>query len=100
MIARAVLIGLAALGLTLASAKVVTTGDEVAQYGGEGTVSEMFKPRELGGWPAPYLADSTATSVPHQIGLEDDFRPGPFVASFAFWLLIVMGLDHVRRRRS
>ena len=100
MIARAALLGLAALGLTLASAKVVTTGDEVAQYGGEGTVSETFKPRELGGWPAPYLADSTATSVPHQIGLEDDFRPGPFVATFAFWLLIADAVARVLRRRS
>lgn len=100
MIARAMLLGLAALGLTLASARVVTTGDEVAQYGGEGTVGEMFRPRELGGWPAPYLADSTATSVPHRIGLEDDFRLGPFVATYAFWLLAVLALARMLRRHG
>lgn len=100
MIKRGAMVIGAALALTLASAKFVTTGDEIAQYGGEGTVSEMFAKRELGGWPAPYLADSTATSVQHKIGLEDDFRPGPFVATLAFWFLIVFGISRLLRRRG
>ena len=67
-------------------------------YGHEGPLEQNWLPRELAGWPAPYIADSPNTSVIQQIGPEDDFRPGPFVASFSFWLLLTLGLGRVARR--
>lgn len=63
--------------------------DEVAVYGNMGTLWENVRPRVVGGWPAPFLADSSATSVPFQLGLEDEFRFGPFVATLGFWYLVV-----------
>lgn len=36
----------------------------------------------------PYLADNPNTSVRHTIGTEDQFRIGPFIATFSFWLLV------------
>lgn len=41
-----------------------------------------------GGWPAPFLADDPSTSVTSQLGLEDQFRPGPFIADLAFWFVL------------
>lgn len=67
-------------------------------YGFEGPVEQNLLVRELAGWPAPFLADSPNTSVPHQIGLEDDFRTGPLVASYSFWYLLVQFIDRVLRR--
>lgn len=68
--------------------------------------------RPVGGWPAPFLADDPSTSVTLRLGVEDTFRPGPFVADYAFWLLLlhlawqILGLvanrkrARTRRRRS
>jgi hypothetical protein len=58
-------------------------------YGYEGPVEQNLLPRELAGWPAAYIADSPNTSVIHQIGPEDNFRPGAFVATLSFWFLTV-----------
>jgi hypothetical protein len=57
-------------------------------YGHEGPFEQNWRPRKLAGWPAPYLADSPNKSVPHQLGPEDDFRPGPFLGMLSFWQLI------------
>jgi hypothetical protein len=79
---------LLALTLTVGSLWFSTHTDERAMYGHEGPAEQNWLPRKLAGWPAPYLADNPNTSVPHQIGPEDDFRPGPFVATLSFWLLV------------
>lgn len=89
---RPILVATCALLLTSASTVIHPTSDEMAMYGFEGPLEQNWLPRELAGWPAPFLADSGETSVPHQIGPEDDFRPGPFVADLAFWALVVLGL--------
>lgn len=81
-------VGGSALLLTIASAWIPSRTDERAQYGSEGPPEENWLPRELAGWPAPYLADNPNTSVPHNVGLEDNFRPGPFVATLSFWVLV------------
>lgn len=86
-----------ALTLTIASAFVPLSTDERAMYGHEGPLEQNWLPRELGGWPAPYLADSPNTSVPHKLGPEDDFRPGPFVATFSFWLLVSLSTSTLLR---
>lgn len=99
---RTVLIVIVAIILTLGSAGVVSRTDERAMYGWEGPVEQNWQARELAGWPAPYLADSPNTSVIHQVGPEDDFRAGPFVATLSFWLLLTLTaarfLDALRRR--
>jgi hypothetical protein len=69
-------------------------------YGHEGSMEENLQPREVAGWPAPYLADSPHTSVTHQVGIEDDFRAGPFVATFSFWLLISLAVARLIRRSA
>lgn len=89
---------LAAVLLTMASLAVVTTNGERTMYGYEGGVSENFRPREQAGWPAPFLADSPDTSVVHQIGPEDELRPGNLVATLSFWLLVVIALRRFLRR--
>jgi hypothetical protein len=83
---------LVALVLTIGSAWITPPTDERAMYGHEGSMEENLQPREVAGWPAPYLADSPNTSVIHQLGIEDDFRAGPFVATFSFWLLISLAV--------
>lgn len=83
------------LFLTAASLWVPTRSDERAMYGHEGPVEQNWLPRKLAGWPAPYLADNPNTSVPHQIGPEDDFRPGPFLATLSFWLLVFLATSRV-----
>jgi hypothetical protein len=75
---------LLALSLTVASVWMPSQTDERAIYGHEGPLEQNWLPRKLAGWPAPYLADNPNTSVPHQIGPEDDFRLGPFVATLSF----------------
>ncbi len=97
---RALLTGLAALGVTLGSLTVVTTNGERTMYGHEGGAAENFRPREQAGWPAPYFVDSPDTSVLHQIGVEDDLRPGNLIATFAFWLLVMLVLGRFFRRRN
>jgi hypothetical protein len=86
-----------ALTLTIASAFVAVSTDERAMYGHEGPLGQNCLPRELGGWPAPYLADNPNTSVPHKLGPEDNFRPGPFVATFSFWFLVSLALLRLLR---
>jgi hypothetical protein len=78
-----------ATALTTASLTFQQRSTEVALYGGEGDLAENLRPRPVAGWPAPFVADSPATSVLFQIGVEDDFRGGPFVADLAFWYLFV-----------
>ncbi|WP_144906054.1 hypothetical protein [Novosphingobium taihuense] len=86
-----------ALLLTCASAIIHPASDERIMYGFEGALEQNWLPRELAGWPAPFLADSGETSVPHQIGPEDDFRPGPFVADLGFWALVTLGVMRLWR---
>lgn len=88
---RSILIATFALFLTCASALIHPASDERAMYGFEGPLEQNWLPRMVGGWPAPFLADSPDTSVPHQIGPEDHFRPGPFVADLAFWAIVTLG---------
>lgn len=100
MIRKLAVKALAAGMLTVASLIIHPPSDERAMYGFEGPVEQNLLVRKLAGWPAPFLADSPDTSVPHKIGPEDDFRPGPFVASCSFWLLLVQLVDCVRRRMA
>lgn len=96
LLARAIL----ALLLTIGSIAIVQRDHkEVAIYGTEGELHENVRPRPVGGWPAPFLADSTATSVPFQLGIEDDVRFGPFVANLAFWFLLISVAFRLLRRR-
>ena len=88
---RPILIATAAALLTCASAMIHPTSDERAMYGFEGPLEQNWLPRVVAGWPAPFLADSPDTSVPHQIGPEDHFRPGPFLADLGFWAVVTLG---------
>jgi hypothetical protein len=97
MVARMIIAASLALTLTIASAFIPLSTDERAMYGYEGPPGQNWLPRELGGWPAPYLADNPNTSVPHKLGPEDNFRPGPFVATFSFWLLVSLALSSLLR---
>ena len=70
-------------------------------YGWEGPPELNWKPRQVAGWPAPFIADSPHTSVTQQVGIEDTFRPGSFAATFSFWLLLVLStLRYVRHRKG
>ena len=55
-----------------------------------------------GGWPFAYLVDSPGISVADTLGVEDDFRPGWFLADVAvFGALagaVVTGVIRMRRR--
>jgi hypothetical protein len=84
-----------ALMLTVASVCMPTQTDERAMYGHEGPLEQNWLPRRLAGWPAPYVADDPNTSVPHQIGPEDDFRLGPFVATLSFWMLVSLATSRL-----
>jgi hypothetical protein len=88
---------LAALALAAASVVVQHDDASVAIYGTEGGLSQV-KPRVEGGWPAAFVADDPATSVPYRLGVEDVFRPAPFVADVAFWYLAVGMLLWLARR--
>lgn len=92
MVARTIVATLLALTLTIASAFVPQSTDEHAMYGYEGPLEQNWLPRELAGWPAPYLADDPSTSVPHKVGPEDNFRAGSFIATLSFWLLVSLAL--------
>jgi hypothetical protein len=87
-----------ALAITTATAWVSTTTDERTMYGHEGPVEQNWLPREVAGWPAPFLADDPGTSVIHKVGVEDVFRPGPFIATLSFWFLAVSASGWLRRR--
>ncbi|WP_296680061.1 hypothetical protein [Novosphingobium sp.] len=89
----------AALLLTLCSLLVVSNNGERTMYGHEGLLNDNFLPREQAGWPAPFLVDSPDTSVLHKVGLEDDLRPFNLLASYSFWLLIVLGFFRLLRPR-
>ena len=91
IISSALLISVGTLGFT-------PTTDERAMYGYEGPIEQNLQPREVGGWPAPFLADNPNTSVPHQLGVEDNFRLGPFLGTLSFWALIVGSLFALGRR--
>lgn len=86
---KAILTITMALAISLATLGITVPTDERAMYGHEGPIEQNLQPREVGGWPAPFLADSPHTSVPHQLGLEDDFRLGPFFETLSFWLLVL-----------
>lgn len=90
---------LCALMITLATAWINPQSDERAMYGFEGPLEQNWLPRKLTGWPAPYLADNPDTSVPHQIGPEDKFRAGAFVADLAFWLVVCSAIVRLRSLR-
>jgi hypothetical protein len=57
----------------------------------------------VGGWPFAFLYDNPGTSIRGQLGLEDDFEPGWFLADAAiFGALPAVGavVYRMRRRRS
>lgn len=87
-----------ALVISVATAWITPSTDEKAMYGHEGSMQENWLPREIAGWPAPFLADNPGTSVIHKVGLEDQFRPGPFIATFSFWFLVIATAGKVIRR--
>jgi hypothetical protein len=84
-----------AFALTIASGLVGPSTDEHAMYGNMGPPEQNWQPREVAGWPAPYLADKPGTSVIHQLGVEDEFRPGPFVASLSLWYVMALILSNI-----
>lgn len=87
-----------ALAIAIATIWIDPPTHEQAMYGTEGAPHENWLPREEGGWPMPYLADNPGISVPHRLGIEDDFRPGAFVATFSFWLIVTASLAVIARR--
>lgn len=89
----------AALAFAGASVVVQRNDASVAVYGSEGGLSHVH-PRIEGGWPAAFLADDPATSVPHKLGIEDAFRPAPFIADVSFWYLAVGLMLWLVRRQS
>jgi hypothetical protein len=78
-----------ALAASLATAWSNPSTDEKAMYGHEGPLEQNWLPREVAGWPAPFLADDPSTSVTHRVGLEDTFRLGPFVGTLSFWFFFM-----------
>lgn len=88
---------LLALAISVATAWINPVTDERAMYGHEGPLEYNWLPREVAGWPAPFLADNPGTSVIHDVGLEDVFRPGPFLATLCFWLLCVLAMRRLGR---
>jgi len=89
---------LLALAIAIATIWIHPPTHERAMYGTEGAPHENWQAREVGGWPMPYLADNPGISVPHRPGIEDDFRPGAFVATFSFWLIVTSALAVIARR--
>ena len=89
---------IAAFALTIASAWINPSTDEHAMYGNMGPPEQNWQPREVAGWPAPYLADNPGTSIIHKVGLEDKFRPGSFVATLSFWFVVILMLGAMVRR--
>lgn len=86
-----------ALAISVASARINPTTDERTMYGHEGPLEHNWLPREVAGRPAPFLADKPGTSVIHNVGAEDVFRPGPFVAMLSFWFLVVSAAGRLGR---
>lgn len=88
---------LVALTISIATGWINPRTDERTMYGHEGPMKHNWLPREVAGWPAPFLADNPGTSVIHNVGVEDVFRPGPFVATWSFWFLVVSVLRRLGR---
>ena len=86
-----------AVFISTATLWITSATDEEAMYGREGPLNENMLPREVAGWPAPFVADDPDTSVAHAVGIEDDFRPGPFVATISFWYLALRMIDAASR---
>lgn len=78
-----------AFAISLSTAWINPATDERAMYGFEGPLQQNWLPREVAGWPAPFLADNPGTSVPHKVAFEDIFRVGPFIGTLGFWFLVV-----------
>lgn len=66
-------------------------------YGHEGKITQNWLPRKVAGWPAPFIADNPNTSVIHNVGVEDVFRLGPFIATLSFWFLFVSTISGIGR---
>lgn len=94
---RSILSLLLPLTITIATAWINPSTDERTMYGHEGPVEQNWLPREVAGWPAPYLADNPNTSVIHNVGVEDNFRAGSFIATLSFWFIIVSALRRFGR---
>ena len=86
-----------AFAISFGTAWISPTTDEKAMYGLEGPVHENWLPRKVAGWPAPFLADNPDISVPHKIGVEDNFRLGPFIATLSFWFLVILAMGALLR---
>lgn len=80
---------LLAFAVSAATAWINPATDERALYGSEGSVEQNWQPRVVAGWPAPFLADNPNTSVIHQVGVEDTFRPASFLATLSFWIVAI-----------
>lgn len=52
-------------------------------------MEQNWLPREVAGWPTPYLSDNPNTAVIHDLGVNDNFRAGSFIATLSFWFIIV-----------
>lgn len=87
-----------ALVLTIVSGWINPPTGKYAMYGNMGPPEQNWRPREVAGWPAPYLADSPGTSVIHQVGFEDEFRPSSFIATLSFWFVMISLLGAIARR--
>lgn len=83
---------LLALIISTATVRVTSVTDETALYVGEGSAGRDRQLRTVAGWPAPFLADDPSTSVIHELGIEDTFRPGPFAATLSFWIVSLMAV--------
>ena len=79
-----------AFAISLGTAWISPATDEKAMYGLEGPLQENWLPREVSGWPAPFLADNPGISVTHNIGFEDNFRFGSFIGTLSFWFLVML----------
>ena len=76
--------------LSMFSLQIRPTTSEYAEYSNVGSPAENWRPRLVAGWPAPFVADVPSSSVPRQIGPEDEFRFGAFLGTFSFWLLVTL----------
>lgn len=88
-----------ALALSFATVWIQPSSDETAMYGSEGRLDETWLPREVAGWPAPFLADTPGISVTHKIGVEDTFRLGPFIGTLSFWFIVTLAVGALIRQR-
>ncbi|RYZ73614.1 MAG: hypothetical protein EOP09_01620 [Proteobacteria bacterium] len=101
---KPIALAFAALAISVATISIRPPSDERAIYGTEGSAEQNAPLREVAGWPAPFIADDPGSSVTHRIGLEDNFRFGPFVATWSFWFLALCAVANsyqwIRARRK